>query len=52
MTQTKPNEDIARAYATVAGVNWDTVQDWYIDGTELVLVTVKESPSQNKGWAA
>lgn len=48
----KPNEDIARAYATVAGVDWDTVHDWYIDGTELVLVTDRKAPTMNRGWAA
>jgi len=28
----------ARCYAAVMGVDWDTVVDWYVDGTELVLV--------------
>lgn len=46
----KPHEAIARCYATVLGVDFDTVEDWYIDGDELVLVTRKESPTRNRGW--
>lgn len=49
--QKKPNEDVARAYATVAGIDWKTVTDWYIAGTELVFVT-EDKPTQNRGWAA
>lgn len=34
----KPDDTVARCYAAVMGVDWDTVEDWYVDGTELVLV--------------
>jgi hypothetical protein len=48
----KPDETTARAYAAVLGVDWSSIKDWYVENGSLTFVTVKDSPSRNKGWAA
>ena len=48
----KPNEDIARAWAAVAGIDWKTVTDWYVDTDNSIAFVTEDNPTQNRGWAA